>query len=62
MDCEWQVLSLGKSESLTQPIKVHLSPNFTVFSEFCVLFLKYPWNCEHLKTKMSLIADIFPKL
>ena len=62
MEREWQVLSLGKSESLTQPIKAQLSPNFTVFSGFCVLFLKYTWNFEHLKTKMSLIADIFPKL
>ena len=51
MDSRWQVFSLGKSECLTHPIKVLLSPNFKVFSQLYASFLKSTSNFEHFEKK-----------
>ena len=40
MDFRWQVFSVGKSESLTQPIQIQLCPKPEIFS----VFLLNSWN------------------
>ena len=49
-------------DNLTQPIQILLSQKQKTFSEFFSPFLKYTLNFEHFETKMTLIADVFPKL
>ena len=51
MNSRWQVFSLSKSECLTQPIKVQLSPNFKVFPDFCAPFLEATLHFEHSEKK-----------
>ena len=51
MDSRWQGCSLGKSECLTHPVKVLLSPNFKVFSQLFPSFLKSTSNFEHFEKK-----------
>ena len=46
-----------------QPIQILLSHKQKAFSEFFAVFLKYTLNFDHLKKKkITLIADVFPKL
>ena len=47
-----------------QPIQMQVSPKQKTFSEFFSAFLKSKLNFEDFqkKKKMSLIADVFPKL
>ena len=49
-------------DNLTQPIQILLSQKQKTFSEFLSPFLKYTLNFEHFEKKMTLIADVFPKL
>ena len=49
-------------ENLTQPIQILLSQKQKTFSQFCAPFSKSPLNFEHFQKKMTLIADVFPKL
>ena len=45
-----------------QPIRTQLSQKQKAFSEFFIAFSKCALNFEHFQTKMTLIADLFPKL
>ena len=47
---------------LTQPIEILLSQKQQTFSEFFSPFLKSILNFEHFQEKMTLIANVFPKL
>ena len=49
-------------DNLTQPIQIQLSQKQKTFSEFFSAFLKSTLNFEHFQKKMTLIADVFPKL
>ena len=49
-------------DNLTQPIQILLSEKEKTFSEFFSAFLKSTLNFEHFQKKITLIADVFPKL
>ena len=53
--------SLLYRDNLTQPIQILLSLKEKTFSRFFSAFLKSTLNFEHFQTKMTLIADVFPK-
>ena len=48
--------------NLTQPIHMQLPQKQKTFSQFFFKFLKSILNFEHFQKKMTLIADVFPKL
>ena len=54
--------SLLYRDNLTQPIRRLLSQKQKIFSEFLSPILKSPLNFEYFHKKMTLIADVFPKL
>ena len=54
--------SLLYRDNLLQPIQILLSQKQKTFSEFFSPFLKYTLNFERFQKKLTLIADIFPKL
>ena len=45
-----------------QPVQMQLSRKQKTFSEFFSAFLKFILNFQHFENKMTLIADVFPKL
>ena len=49
-------------DNLTQRIQILLSQKQKTFSQFFSPFLKSTLNFEHYQKKMTLIADVFPKL
>ena len=49
-------------DNLLQPIQILLSQKEKTFSQFFSPFLKSTLNLEHFQKKMTLIADVFPKL
>ena len=49
-------------DNLTQPIQILLSEKQKTFFEFFSAFLKFTLNFEHFQKKMTLVADVFPKL
>ena len=54
--------SLLNRDNLTQPIRTPLSQKHTAFSQFLLASSKSTLNFEHFQKKMTLIADLFPKL
>ena len=54
--------SLLYREKLTEPIQILLSQKRKSFSQLSSAFLKYTLNFNIFKKKMTLIADVFPKL
>ena len=54
--------SLLNREYLTQPKQVLLSQKQKNFSGFLSAFLKSTLNFAYFQKKMTLIADVFPKL
>ena len=50
------------NDNLLQPIEILLSQKQKTFSEFFSPFLKSTLNFEPFQKKMTLIADVFPKL
>ena len=54
--------SLLYRDNLAQPIQILLSLKQKTFSRFFSAFLKSTLNFEHFQTKMTLIANVFPKL
>ena len=54
--------SLLYTDNLTQPIQILLSQKQKTFCQLLPAFLKSPLNFEHFQTKITLIADVFPKL
>ena len=54
--------SLLYRDKLTQPIQILLSQKQKIFSEFFSAFLISTLNFEHFQKKMTLIADVIPKL
>ena len=54
--------SLLNRDNLTQPIPTQLSQKQKAFPEFFLAFSKCTLNFEHFQKKMTLIADLFPKL
>ena len=49
-------------DNLTRPIQILLSKKQKTFSQFSSVFLKSTLNFEYFQKKMTLIADLFPKL
>ena len=49
-------------DNLSQPIQILLSQKQKTFFEFFSPFLKSTLNFERFQNKMTLIADVFPKL
>ena len=49
-------------ENLTQPIQILLSQKQKTFSAFFYAFLKSTLNFKYFQKKVTLIADVFPKL
>ena len=49
-------------DNLLQHIQILLSQKQKTFSQFFSPFLKSTLNFEHFQKKMTLIADVFPKL
>ena len=49
-------------DNLLQTLQILLSQKQKSFSEFFSGFLKCTLNFEHFQKKMTLIADVFPKL
>ena len=49
-------------DNLTQPIQILLYEKQKTFSQFFSRFLKSTLNFEDGQKKMTLLADIFPKL
>ena len=49
-------------DNLLQPIQILLSQKQKTFPEFFSPFLKSTLNFERFQKKMTLIADVFPKL
>ena len=45
-----------------QTIQIQLSQELKVFSQYFTAFLMFPFNFEHFKKKLSLVADVFLKL
>ena len=43
-------------------IRMHLSQKEKIFSQFFSAFFESALNSEHFQKKMTLIADVFPKL
>ena len=54
--------SLLLRDNLTQPIQLLLSQKQKTFFQFFSTFLKSRLNFEHFIKKMTVIADVFPKL
>ena len=54
--------SLLNRNNLRQPIWTPLSQKHKAFSQFFLAFSKSTLNFEHFQKKMTLIADLFPKL
>ena len=54
--------SVRNTESLPQPIQMQLSKKQKSFCKFLPPFLQPRSNFENFEKKMSLIADVFPKL
>ena len=54
--------SLLNRDNLTQDIRTELSQKHTAFSQLFLVFPKSTLNFEHFQKKMTLIADLFPKL
>ena len=49
-------------DNLMQPIQILLSQKQKTFSQFSSPFSKSTLNFERFQKKMTLIADVFPKL
>ena len=49
-------------DNLTQPIQILLSQKQKTFSQLFSAFLKYTLNSDHFQKRMTVIADVFPKL
>ena len=55
--------SLLNRDNLTQPVQMQVSRKQKTLSQFFSAFLKSNLNFEHIqKKKMTLIADVYPKL
>ena len=54
--------SLLYRDNLTEPIQILLSQKQKTFSQLFSAFLKSTLNFADFQTKMTLIADVFPKL
>ena len=54
--------SVSKSECLRQPIKMQLSKNRNIFSQFFSAFAKFRSNLEYFKKKMSQRGYLLLKL
>ena len=49
-------------DNLTEPIQILLSQKQKPFSEFFSPFLKSTLNFKHFQKKLTLLADVFPKV
>ena len=54
--------SFPNRDNLRQPIQMQLSPKKKTFSQFFSRSLKCALNFEHFFKKMTLLANVFPKL
>ena len=54
--------SVIRRDNWMQTIQMHLSQKQNVFSEFFSAFLESELNLEPFQKKITLIADVFPKL
>ena len=49
-------------DKLTQPIQILLCQKQKTFSQFFSAFFKCTYTFAHFQKKITLIADVFPKL
>ena len=49
-------------DNLTQPIQILLSQKQKTFFQLFSTFLKSTLNLKHFQKKMTVMADVFPKL
>ena len=54
--------SLISKDKWMETIQMHLYQKQIIFSKFFSGFFKSALNFEHFQKKMTLIADVFPKL
>ena len=54
--------SRNKTDNLQLPVQMQLSGKLKSFSRFFIAFSESALNFEHFEKKMSLIAQVFPKL
>ena len=54
--------SVFNTEYLTHPTHMQLSQKKNIFSELLYAFPKSTLNLAHIRKKMALIANVFPKL
>ena len=54
--------SLLNRDKLTRPIQMQLCKSKKTFSQLCSAFLKFRYSFQQFQKKMTLIADVFPKL
>ena len=54
--------SILNRDNLTQPIRMIIYQKQKAFSQFFPAFSKFTLNFENFQKKMTLIADLFPKL
>ena len=54
--------SLLNRENLKKPIQMQLSQKQKFISQFVAAILKSTLNFEHFQKKMTIIANVFPKL
>ena len=50
------------TDNLKQPVQMQLDQEAKTFSKICFAFLKSTSNFEHFRKKVTLIANVFPKL
>ena len=48
--------------NLRQQFQTPLYQKQNIFSGFFIAFLKCAWNLEHFQKKVSILAQLFPKL
>ena len=54
--------SRSNTYNLPLPVQMQLSEKLEKFSRFFIAFLESALNFEHFEKKMSLMAQVFPKL
>ena len=54
--------SRSNTYNLPLPVQMQLSEKLETFPRFFIAFLKSALNFEHFEKKMSLMAEVFPKL
>ena len=49
-------------QNFPQQIQTPISQKQKIFAQFFIAYLEYASNLEHFEKKMSILAQLFPKL